>query len=630
MDLEALRQRIAEILAALAADLIQSVTPDDLAGYQDELLDLFNGARAIGGADALAEATRAVEISGTVRDEVVRREQAAVEEQAAFDALAALLEPAAAEPDPEADPETPAEGAEADPPAEGADPPAADGSVVPVVQAEEPPPAAPGSPSGEAAAPVLEPVAAGAATTSVPRQSAPAAAVAASRAAAPLTAAARQARPGAGVRVTGERKREPGPIGVKMSLVGPSTRDRPKVVNLEAVTAAFHEAHDYWGRTANGVEMNIPVLHIDWDYPSDFDLRQHGDDAVSITAALDRQFNALDQAPWGEAITAAGGICAPYPMDYGLLPVIGETVRPIAAALPTFQATRGGVRWMGGYSLADILVNGGAGSSISQYTKQNDIDAVTKPCQTFTCKAESFAEVYALLRCFQFGNWNQRFYPEMIDQVLGYAMIAYAKYAETLLIQGIGAGSTQVDYNGNGYQGFTVSLLSAIERATTFFRARYRAPGYGALRVGLPWWVRGVVREDLRMRMATGNDQFNVPDGFIDGLIRQSGGDPWYFVDGENDVQNLTGPQLGGPLRDWPNTVVFYVFPEGTWVRLDAGELDLGIVRDSTLNSKNNFQMFYEAWEGLMMRGYESIRVNATICANGASAGTYPPEPCVS
>jgi hypothetical protein len=624
VDLEALRQRIAEILAALAAENVQSVPADDLAGYQDELLDLFNAARAIGGADALAEATRAVELSGTVRDEIARRETAAAEEQAAFDALAAQLAPAE-EPDPEAEPEAEAEGAEE---AEGADPPAADESVAPAAQAEEPPPAAPVAPAGEAAAPVLEPVAAGAA--SVPRQSAPASAVAASRAAAPVTAAARQARPGAGVRVSGERKRDPGPINVKMSIVGPSTKDRPKVVNLEAVTAAFHEAHDYWGRTANGVEMNIPVLHIEWDYPDDMDLRPLGDDAVSVTAALDRKFNALDQAPWGEAITASGGICAPYPMDYGLLPVIGETQRPVAGALPTFQATRGGVRWMGGYSLSDILVNAGAGSSISQYTKQNDIDAVTKPCQTFTCKTESFAEVYALLRCFQFGNWNARFYPEMIDQVLGYAMIAYAKYAETLLIQGIGAGSTQVDYNGNGYQGFTVSLLSAIERATTFFRARYRAPGFGALRVGLPWWVRGVVREDLRMRMATGNDQFNVPDGFIDGLIRQSGGDPWYFLDAENDVQSLTGPQLQGALRDWPNTVVFYVFPEGTWVRLDAGELDLGIVRDSTLNSKNNFQMFYEAWEGLMMRGYESLRVNATLCANGASAGTYPPEPCVS
>jgi hypothetical protein len=35
-------------------------------------------------------------------------------------------------------------------------------------------------------------------------------------------------------------------------------------------------------------------------------------------------------------------------------------------------------------------------------------------------------------------------------------------------------------------------------------------------------------------------------------------------------------------------------FPEGTFLYIDGGTLDLGLVRDSTLNSTNDFQVFGE------------------------------------
>ena len=104
----------------------------------------------------------------------------------------------------------------------------------------------------------------------------------------------------------------------------------------------------------------------------------------------------------------------------------------------------------------------------------------------------------------------------------------------------------------------------------------------------------------------------------------------WRDRDGENDIQGMYATQAQGPLSDWPNEVVFYVYFEGAWTLLDGGTLDLGLVRDSTLNLANNFQMFAETWEGVFSRGLPSLRVNATICANGASAGTYAPENCVS
>jgi hypothetical protein len=611
VDLEALRQRIAEILARLAEAEVASLSDEDLEAAQDELLECLSSLRDHGAsADTIAAANEIRSGVQTARAEATRRETEAAEAQAAFDAIVAEIEPPAAEGEeveetPDGEPVA-AEGDESAAAAEQQPDPAAESPTAPA----EPEPVAAASTPVVSAEQVTAPISRAASPVSTP--SLPA-----------VAARARQASPAR--QITGERRREPGAIKAKLELVGPSTGSdrRPKILNMEAITAAFAKANEYWGNTAPGVNANIPVLHFEWSYPDALDLRRVGDDPAAVTAAIEAQVSS-------EALVAAGGICAPYPIDYGLM-TLGETIRPVAANLPTFQATRGGVRWMDNFTLADINVNIGAGSAVSQYTKQNDIDAVTKPCMTFTCKGQLQAELYALLRCLQFGNWNARFYPEMIDQVTQLTMVAYARYAEMLLLQGISTGSKYIHYaNTDTGASFTNQLLTSIELAVERWEHRYRTPNMGLLRVALPDWVPSVVRQDIRSRMAHSNEQFNVSDDFINGLIRLAGADPWYFVDGENDVQGLyaSQPGSGANFLDWPSTLIYYLYAEGTWIRMDAGELDLGIVRDSTMNSKNNFQTFFEAWEGLMFRGFDSFKVVMPVCPNGASAGTYTPHTC--
>jgi hypothetical protein len=57
---------------------------------------------------------------------------------------------------------------------------------------------------------------------------------------------------------------------------------------------------------------------------------------------------------------------------------------------------------------------------------------------------------------------------------------------------------------------------------------------------------------------------------------------------------------------------------------LDGGRLDLGIVRDSTLDATNDYETFVEVFESLAFRGFSSgaIQYVATISATGASTGT--------
>ena len=79
----------------------------------------------------------------------------------------------------------------------------------------------------------------------------------------------------------------------------------------------------------------------------------------------------------------------------------------------------------------------------------------------------------------------------------------------------------------------------------------------------------------------------------------------------------IFGAQGGGALLGFPSTVVWYLFPEGSFLYLDAGTLELGIVRDSTLNSTNDYQIFGEAFENVAFLGFESLKVTSTVCATG-------------
>jgi hypothetical protein len=66
------------------------------------------------------------------------------------------------------------------------------------------------------------------------------------------------------------------------------------------------------------------------------------------------------------------------------------------------------------------------------------------------------------------------------------------------------------------------------------------------------------------------------------------------------------------------------LFPEGAVQFLDGGRLDLGIVRDSVLDSTNDAEMFIEPFEGLAFRGFTGAATQfvSSLCANGQSAGT--------
>ena len=72
-------------------------------------------------------------------------------------------------------------------------------------------------------------------------------------------------------------------------------------------------------------------------------------------------------------------------------------------------------------------------------------------------------------------------------------------------------------------------------------------------------------------------------------------------------------------LDDFPAAIQWAIYPEGEFIGVDMGTLELGIVRDSTLNATNDFQIFGERFRNVARLGpaQGALWVHQEVCPNG-------------
>lgn len=354
-------------------------------------------------------------------------------------------------------------------------------------------------------------------------------------------------------------------------------------------------------------------------YPEDRILDSHN--AVLNMERVRRVTDAARQG--GQALVAAGGYCAPATIRYDL-PTVGSTARPIRDALPQFQAPRGRARWMVAPTLADV-----PDDAITDWSLANDVSAagnphlnpdddVLKPCARITCPDEDDVELDAIVRCLEFGNFNARTYPELVEAYNRLVGVAWARHAEQRLLTRIDAASTAVTSAARG--GATADLLADIDRLVSNVRGVYRVEET-RVRVILPVIFREMARTDLMLQMP-GGGTFDERYAFASARI-----DAWFAARNVNvtwtldsQVEALIG---AGAIPALPTTVVARVFVEGTFAFVDGGTLDLGVIRDGSLVATNDFKQFAESWETVAKVGNERPYVlTSTVCANGTVSGT--------
>lgn len=345
------------------------------------------------------------------------------------------------------------------------------------------------------------------------------------------------------------------------------------------------------------------------------------EDAVSEA----RGWSASDNA---NALTAAG-LCAPLEVLYDI-EVIGDNPRPVRDALVRFQVDRGGITYRPPFE--GVTQTGGIGV----WTEANDIadPLVPKTCVEIACPGLTEAQVDAIYQCLTFSNMTTRFDPEFMAAVIRAQDVAHARFAENRLLTQITTASK--DVYSTKLLGAVRDVVVVLDKMIAYYRNYHRLSDEAPLRLILPLWAKYFMRADLaRQMVGDGLETIAVPDSRITSWFTARNVNVTWHLDGidpadltipEPDVvvPNQAYPLLtdGSLVPGFPGAISGLLFREGDWLYLDGGTLDLGTVRDSTLNGQNRFQTFSESFEGTAFRGIESFQLVIQTEPIGGSAAT--------
>lgn len=351
---------------------------------------------------------------------------------------------------------------------------------------------------------------------------------------------------------------------------------------------------------------------------------QGGERFLGRDARTNEQRIHAGQRAFVDAVVASGGICAPQQVNYDM-PTLGVSSRPFRDGLVRFGADRGGIRTLPPPLLTDV------DDAISVWDHDTDLDpdGATKPCLTLTCPDEDETLVEAIVRCLEVGNFRARFFPEQVQAWLDLAAVAHARFAEQRLIATVAAGS--VATTAQELLGTTPNLLAVLDRAIAGYRGRHRDPNI-RLRWAVPHWLIDNMKTDFARSMPVGtvDETMAIAEATITRFFTSRGVSITTMLEGEAG-QTMSTPQGAGSINPWPDSAVTYLWPDGDWLFLDGGQLDLGLVRDSTLNSTNDTQIFMETFEGAHHHGAaESLRISVDVCPDGKRGALATIDPCTT
>jgi hypothetical protein len=392
------------------------------------------------------------------------------------------------------------------------------------------------------------------------------------------------------------------------------------------------------GSGADGEHLTVATVRT--AYPTERTLRQSTVDTntANVRAATEQAtlVAAGQHVAATGALVAAGGLCAPIEQLYDV-PVVGSSARPVRDALATFGADRGGVRWREHVSFGDFA--GAVGFwTMDMDAAQGDANSgnnpTPKPCLAVECPGEAEAYVEAITLCLLFSNVSARFDPEGTAANISAAQIAHARIAENRLLAQIAALSTTI--TGGEVLGTSRDLLAFLDQLLAQYRSFYRLDAGIALRMVLPQWVQNALLVDLTRSFGSTEapEMLAVSAAAINGWFQRRGVNVTWHLDGlpartaAAGVEVTTAAQAygaftqAGAVAPFPAQIETLLWVEGDMLHLDGGTLDLGVVRDSTLNQTNQYKTFSETWEGVAHRGVEAIRGVVTTRPLGMSAGT--------
>ena len=377
----------------------------------------------------------------------------------------------------------------------------------------------------------------------------------------------------------------------------------------EVVEAMTRKVNSMRGVSGDGEHIIVASLATESDIPEERTLRA-GDAAGNARKV--RQLLEDQDALQAEALTAAGW-CAPRAPIYDV-PTVGTTDRPVASGLPTFNADRGGVTWMQPPALPSVT------DAVALWTYDEEdarwesrtvadgsgTTATTKPSLTVTCGTEQNKDVDAVTVSLCFDNMTSRAFPEWIRANTDLTMVQQARFAEQALLAGI---FSAVADGGCGSPASTLGAardwLTTVKTAASAKRWQFRLGKDAPLQVLAPEWLCDAVALDLSLQ-APGDDKLDAARDEVNGYLATHNITPIWFQD------DVPGQDAFDACSAFPTDAHWMLFPTGTFVRLDNGVLDLGVVRSKTDVAANQYCQFAETFEVVAYMGPASPNEWAT------------------
>ena len=329
------------------------------------------------------------------------------------------------------------------------------------------------------------------------------------------------------------------------------------------------------------------------------------------------------------ALTASGGYGGSLQTKYDIFGMGSTNARPIRDALPKFQADRGGIRY-----IVPPRVDGSAyDAAVGLWTNTLDQSTVyqnagfsnVKGFLVASAATEATETIDAVTLQIQFGNLATRAYPELIARHNELALVQHAREAELALINKIAARSVYVQAHAGttdvAYLGASRDFLVLARKAAVAYRSRHRLDKNAPLTAIIPAWLMDAMVADV-VYQAPGDDKLGIGVAEVRGYFNELNIDLVESIDlnAHSAQAGTIGSGTSEVLSEFIDDFQWYLFSAGTFLFLDGGSLDLGIIRDSSLVNTNDYRMFIETFEGVARVGIESLRINTKIAVSGAAA----------
>jgi hypothetical protein len=384
-------------------------------------------------------------------------------------------------------------------------------------------------------------------------------------------------------------------------------------------------------RAANG---RAEIASISWDhlYPEEKRLTMGIDNQLAASANTQKLRVGFEKVKKGglAPLAASGGVPLPTNIDYAM-DTWASADRPVRAGLDSYSVDRGGLLYRQPPTLAALA------DATTIWTNANDIDPTdptTKPVLQVTAQDTQQVFISAVPTRLGFGNLMGQFDPETIAANTDLAIAAAARIAETNLINTIAGFSVNPEATTQT-MGASRDLIQTIITVCAAYRFQYRLARDLTLSILLPSWALDIFKADRVWELAHDSagsfDPFMIDDDYIDRIFAANHIDPIYAMDAlpvnssvapHYDSQNFTAFTTNEALPEFPGNLVYWIFIKGSIQFLDGGRLDLGVVRDSTLDATNDYETFVETFENVANRSFTGgvVQVISNLLPTGASS----------